>query len=750
MSVEPPADGAEELTGELVVRRPGASGPARRAPITAPGTLEIDLVPPLPWELAVAIEGYWSAPRQIHAIESRRIGPDRSGSDRSGSDRSGSDETAPHETAPDVEVRFSPVPAARLAATLLPDGASRGLPPKATLHLFGRSKRKAGSEPPAVAVVCPIGERKLRCELPAGSWDLKIEVAELAPAYFWGVELPRDRETRLGSVRLRRGASLAGWVLPIAAEARSEVTEVTLVPSVGAVPPPALVDRSAARTRHTRVADNGFFQLTGLDSGLHTLLVRVDGVEATRIPGLVVEPAREHLLEEPIEIVPPRPLEVLVTPPVDPWGSPWRLVLERQSTSSDRVVERVAAGTAREDGRWTSPPIPAGAYELKVGRADEAFRIFRELDTRDSSTVYLDVPLVPIEGSVSMGHEPLAATVWFGGRSRVERVRFESDAEGGFTGYLPRAGRWRLELEDGADGAPGLGRLTLDPVTVEEPAGGRPDRVDIELPDTTVRGEVVHADGSPESDAGVTIWRRSAARRSTIGSRRVDAEGRFLFRGLPEGEVFAEAESFDGGFSRPVAITLLDSVETPPLTLVLEERTLLTGYVRLAGRPIAGASVLLAPRGQAMGLAARAATDHEGAFDLLAPRQTVDLLVTAPALPTVIRRLSLRDYDGEPVSFDLAVDTGEIRVEIRGEAPDGVESRLTWFTLAREGAGVGLLALIRYGDVRESERTIVLGRLETGSYVFCDLLAAAPGACQEGRLEAGGTLTFVADVGGGR
>lgn len=51
-----------------------------------------------------------------------------------------------------------------------------------------------------------------------------------------------------------------------------------------------------------------------------------------------------------------------------------------------------------------------------------------------------------ILGRVTLGDDPLAATLWFGGRSGVRRIRFDSDEKGRFDGWLPEEGTWPVDL----------------------------------------------------------------------------------------------------------------------------------------------------------------------------------------------------------------------------------------------------------------------------------------------------------------
>ena len=59
---------------------------------------------------------------------------------------------------------------------------------------------------------CPVVESRWSCALPEGVLDLRLGHDGYVPAYYWGLELRRERQLSLGSLSLKRGSSLVGFL----------------------------------------------------------------------------------------------------------------------------------------------------------------------------------------------------------------------------------------------------------------------------------------------------------------------------------------------------------------------------------------------------------------------------------------------------------------------------------------------------------------------------------------------------------
>ena len=176
---------------------------------------------------------------------------------------------------------------------------------------------------------------------------------------------------------------------------------------------------------------------------------------------------------------------------------------------------------------------------------------------------------------------------------------------------------------------------------VEPEAGLRTADARIEVPDTSVSGDVVDEVGRPVPGADVEIssygkWR--GAFKATTGP-----EGRFEVQGLSPGPYAVEAKSADRT-SDSVLTSVADGF-SPTVHLTLQANRTMAGSVVADPGPVAGARVIAYPvvagRPATSGLA-EGRTDLNGRFAVRIPRSTtlVHLLVLAPGYDLAIRHVT--------------------------------------------------------------------------------------------------------------
>jgi hypothetical protein len=374
-------------------------------------------------------------------------------------------------------------------------------PPAELVARFQPVPHRAGVQPvPEGAAACPVRGGRWACDVPAGLADLRLKGEGLIPLYFWGVDLRAAASKDLGTLRLRRGASVAGWLVtetgqPAAAGSRVELAVQS------AAQPWLQADggrRLGVLASAARANDRGFFQLEGIRPGSYVLTASGPGYAPVRRAPIVVHEGLQSEILEPLVLGPPLRLAVLLDPPLDPYGQPWRLEL----TERDALVAAPHRGRATPEGRWEQAGLAPGTYDLMVtgsGLLQGSRWVDQQLVlSRDSEPVEITVPVVEVDGTVTLGREPLAATAWFGGRHGATRVRFDADAKGRFHGFLPRTGSW---LVDAAE--PKLA-ASLPAVEVSVPSGQRQATVTLAVPNTLVSGLVVDPQGNPVAAATVS------------------------------------------------------------------------------------------------------------------------------------------------------------------------------------------------------------------------------------------------------
>ena len=161
----------------------------------APGVHAVDLASG-PWELVARADGFWS--RSVQLV-SRPEGS---------------------------QAEIALFPAARVDGRLsLPPGEPM---PKEVVLRFASA---VGTSPLPIAeteTVCPVAEGAFLCEVPAGRLDLRVRARGFLSHYRWAVAVEPARTFPFGNLKLRRGASVSGWVAtsdgsPISSSARASL-----------------------------------------------------------------------------------------------------------------------------------------------------------------------------------------------------------------------------------------------------------------------------------------------------------------------------------------------------------------------------------------------------------------------------------------------------------------------------------------------------------------------------------------------
>lgn len=424
---------------------------SRSIPLTAPGQLEIDL-PKVVWHATAQAPGFWSETR----VFVPRAGP----------------------AGEAIALRLFPIGVVKAEVEVPPGERS----PASLTASFAAAPGRAAAEGPQGTVSCPIGERRLHCSLPAGRFDLQLRADGFAPAYLWDVQVQAGAEKALGLVRLWRGSSVSGRVEM--ADGLPAPGEVELGLQTAGVPLPETARRLGLLARRVQANERGFFQFLDVPPGTYELTVARAGFAPARAAPVVVREGLETQLIEPLVLAPPAVFEVAVSPPADPYGRAWRLRL-MEKVAGTVQAGGVIAGSANPEGRWERSGLPPGSYRLSIEDQDGSRWAVEEVEVAPGRPpVEIVLPLVEVRGRVRRGKEPLAATLWFGGRAGARRVRFDADEEGRFEGVLPEEGTWRVELVAEEAGL----KLAVPPVEVKRRKGSRVAEVEVLLSDTTLAG----------------------------------------------------------------------------------------------------------------------------------------------------------------------------------------------------------------------------------------------------------------------
>lgn len=550
-------------------------------------------------------------------------------------------------------------PAGSVTGTVELEEGGATLPPELAVSLHRAPEGDPEAQPAEASLRCEVRGGKLEgCTVPAGRWTLRASAEGWAPVYRWDVEVLPGRGLSLGRLFLRRGGSIAGAVT--AEDGLPEDLDVTVAAQpAGDAAALAAADRQRLRPLQLRTTarPSGDFALTGVPPGRYRLRAEAPpyAPASTVVDG---ERGRETLLESPLLLRRPVRLLVEVTPEAAPGDVAWTIDL--LSEEEGHELERRDGGSTRT-GRWTSSPLPPGEYWLRISGPDGTRLATRRVDLEeDLQREAVELELVIAHGKVMLGEREIAARLWFGGRTAEASIQTESLLDGGFEVMLPHGGTWKVHV---VAENPAVDRQGVE-VTVDSAPGGESDEVIVELPDTTLQGEVVDENGIPVSGAAVHVVRLEPFSQAALWT---DETGWFEDHGLDPGAYQLQAVLEDSRSDR-VQVALTDGASVP-LRLVLRKTTTLRGRIVSPWGGVPGAGVMAYPLAAGAGLVAtsapRASSGPDGRFRLEVPAQAemVRLVVLAPGYALTLRRVRLEGSQGEELEVPVRTGGGTLVID---------------------------------------------------------------------------------------
>jgi hypothetical protein len=467
----------------------------------------------------------------------------------------------------------------------------------------------------ALDAACEAGAQ-IRCAIPAGVFNVRIEQEPFAPVYLWDLSAAPHATVDAGELPHRITSSISGWV-------RSERS----APVAGAAVSVTRGEADASSLPKSTTNQHGFFQL--LDVPVGSLAVHAKWKSAAASAFVSVTTPGELRVGSPLRLRALPEVRVFINPPVEPSGLPWTVRLDRR-TANDMFVQRVLSAPATASGTWQLPDVEPGDYVLSVFDANEdRFHWERLTIGETAAPLFVELHFVAFEGHLTVGDKPAAGEIeWFSsdGSAFTTQVR----ADGKLRGTAPRAGVWKARVTL----LPSQTVHMLPDSELRARSDGTPARVDFELPAGRVAGVVVN-------EAGDKIAARVMVTRENGRGTHADTDsGTFAIEGLDTGEALIGAQTRDGESGlQPVSITEDGGEE---VRLVISQPAKIAGrLLDPVGRPVPGAIV----RGWSPSITKKVqdVSGLDGTFVLRVPKQldAIDLVVVAPELPVKIVTVAL-------------------------------------------------------------------------------------------------------------
>lgn len=678
------------------------------------------------WARALELEGYWTESAILNVDEA--------------------------ETVHVVEIH----PAGRLEGTVEPP-EGRALPNEISVRFSPPSDRR--SEDGLRGVVrCPIGKAgRWGCTMPVGEHDLRLRARGFISHYRWDFAVRRGTHD-VGTLQLREGASVTGWVAVEDGAPDPDRCKVSLAPIQGPIGRSRAGQQVRASALEAPVAESGFFELDGVPPGSYLLRIEQPPYAPAEVFPVEVWPGAETALEEPVVLRPPVTIELAIDPPRDGFENRWQLRLFKSSEFRNGLNPNpVYTGPADEEGKVTVADQSPGYFFLSVvdSAGNELYsddRLWIGGPEDASRTVEID--LLTVVGEVRLGDEPLRATLWFGGKSGAVHSRMSSDPEGAFEGTLSRDGSWKVEVESEEEGI-----HTTVRTEVEADEEGEAE-VRIDLPATELHGRVTRY-GSPM--AGAVVFLETAVDTLTAVT---DRDGEYRFRAVPEGLNALHAQHRDGSStvaSETLTVTLHEGVTLGPVELELKEQRTLAGTVVSPRGPVVGASLELAQLVPRSLFRTRARTDLDGRFSVEVPEEAevVQAIVSPPG--AALTAFTIQKGESSPALFvdDLG---GRLAVEMPAPAAElqGNDLQLLVFQDGLLLPTSTLLPWARsHGDPFDVSGPLAVGALAPGAYQAClaprpaglaalqqpaAVWASGLGSCDQGVLTPGAELLLAPTV----
>jgi hypothetical protein len=432
------------------------------------------------------------------------------------------------------QITLDVFPGAVVKATVKPTGVN--LPPQVSILGLWRPASGGESDTVRFSVAASIGSDGTAVwKVPAGRLDLRISAPGSAPVYRFGVAATHSTEV-IPPIVLLSGGSLSGHIRDVSTGRAIAGAHLALLSADRAGMRPSRLDGERKRLYQSeaRADERGFYQFAGMAPGRYWLAAEVENHASTEQIVEIAKDAETFLDDLWLESY--RRLDVQVRPPVDPSGRPWtiRVRTMRANTSGDEstwITRRTVSGVARFDR------LPASTHQLEIlsGEGDVLHDSIYPLPPIEQPLV-IELESIAVEGRLRKGDTPVAETRVTLSTGHGDNVSCLTNSDGRFRGRLARLpdGPLFIEVLDGS------GDLTAAVTAKNVTVVGKVVKVDVDLGEATISGEVVTGNGHRVEGARVVAMRLEPTESATAHGRS-DLDGRFELVGLLPGRYRVDA-----------------------------------------------------------------------------------------------------------------------------------------------------------------------------------------------------------------
>ncbi|HKI83824.1 MAG TPA: carboxypeptidase-like regulatory domain-containing protein, partial [Candidatus Krumholzibacteria bacterium] len=324
-----------------------------------------------------------------------------------------------------------------------------------------------------------------------------------------------------------------------------------------------------------------------------------------------------------------------------------------------------STGTTNKKGTYVARNLVGGRYAARLMDSSGTYYDFKWVTVPDQRRVEFSPDVVHVIGTITLGGDPLRAKIWFGGQHAEVSNLLESDKKGHFSGILPRAGDWTVEVHSKSRRVDSR----IVGVEVKKRADGRSTEVDLAVPDTELQGRTIDSSGVPVGGAFVVFYQPA---KKTSFYIRGDSDGSFEVRGIAKGQIWVSAQARDksgGQLSAPQqSVQVMKKHTNPsPVLLILSKAMRIKGRVlHPSGQPEIGAQIIAfaLDHGRfSSPVSLKAVTRADGSFQFRVPSKTDRLEVfLEPPGAGALRATSAGDLKRTKITLTSELDGGELRV----------------------------------------------------------------------------------------